>query len=153
MINASVGGMADAGSLPESAMFVTGDSRGNETIELTVLQTLFLDNHNRIANELHKEHPSWGDEQLFEEARKLNIAEYQSIIYNEWIPDVLGPHALAPYKGYNPNVNATIATEFSTVAFRFGHSLLSGDLNGRATMVCPSRRTCPWLLTFSTPTS
>ena len=127
-INASVGGMADAGPLPESDMFVTGDSRGNETIELTVLQTLFLDNHNRIASELQKENPSWDDEQLFQEARKLNIAEYQSIIYNEWIPDVLGSHALAPYKGYNPNVNATIATEFSTVAFRFGHTLLSGDL-------------------------
>ena len=128
VINASVGGMADAGSLPESDMFVTGDSRGNETIELTVLQTLFLDNHNRIATQLHKEHPRWDDEKLFEEARKLNIAEYQSIIYNEWIPDVLGSSALAPYKGYNPNVNATIATEFSTVAFRFGHTLLSGDL-------------------------
>ena len=127
-INASVGGMADGGSMPESDMFVTGDSRGNETIELTVLQTLFLDNHNRIATELHKEHPHWDDEQLFQDARKINIAEFQSIVYNEWIPDVLGRHALAPYKGYNPNVNATIATEFSTVAFRFGHSLLSADL-------------------------
>ena len=127
-INASVGGMADAGSLPESDMFVTGDSRGNETIELTVLQTLFLDNHNRIATELHKEHPRWDDEELFQEARKINIAEFQSIIYNEWIPDVLGSNALPPYKGYNPNVNATIATEFSTVAFRFGHTLLSDDL-------------------------
>ena len=77
---------------------------------------------------MHKEHPKWNDEQLFQEARKINIAEYQSIIYNEWIPDVLGSNALAPYKGYNPNVNATIATEFSTVAFRFGHTLLSGDL-------------------------
>ena len=128
VINASVGGMADAGSQPESDMFVTGDSRGNETIELTTLQTLFLDNHNRIATELHKEHPHWDDEKLFEDARKLNIAEYQSIVYNEWIPDVLGSKALAPYKGYNPNVNATIATEFSTVAFRFGHTLLSGNL-------------------------
>ena len=41
---------------------------------------------------------------------------------------MLGSHALPPYKGYNPNVNATIATEFSTVAFRFGHTLLSDDL-------------------------
>jgi peroxidase len=128
VINASVGGMADAGSLPKSDMFVTGDSRGNETIELTAFQTLFLDNHNRIATELHTEHPNWDDEQLFQEARKINIAEYQSIIYNEWIPDVLGPHALAPYKGYNPNINATIANEFSTVAFRFGHTLLSDAL-------------------------
>ena len=70
VINASVGGMADAGSLPESDMFVTGDSRGNETIELTVLQTLFLDNHNRIATELHREHPHWDDEELFQDGQE-----------------------------------------------------------------------------------
>ena len=51
-INASVGGMANNGPLPESQMFVTGDTRGNENVELTALQTLFLDNHNRIAAEL-----------------------------------------------------------------------------------------------------
>ena len=136
-INASVGGMADDGPLPESQMFVTGDSRGNENVELTVLQTLFLDNHNRLASELQKENPTWTDQQLFDEARKLNIAQYQSIIYNEWIPAVLGPNALPAYTGYNSNVNASIANEFSTVAFRFGHSLLSGDVerqgnNGQA---------------------
>lgn len=136
-INASVGGMADDGPLPESQMFVTGDTRGNENVELTALQTLFLDNHNRIAAELQKENPTWTDQQLFDEARKLNIAQYQSIIYNEWLPAVLGQNALPAYKGYNPNVNATIADEFSTVAFRFGHSLLSGQIerqgnNGQA---------------------
>jgi hypothetical protein len=136
-INASVGGMADDGSLPESQMFVTGDTRGNENLELTALQALFLDNHNRIAAELQKENPTWTDQQLFDEARKLNIAQYQSIIYNEWIPAVLGANALPAYTGYNPNVNATIADEFSTVAFRFGHSLLSGSIeragnNGQA---------------------
>jgi peroxidase len=127
-INASVGGMADDGPLPQSQMFVTGDSRGNENVELTVLQTLFLDNHNRLAAELQKENPTWTDQQLFDAARKLNIAQYQSIIYNEWIPAVLGTNALPAYTGYNPNVNASIANEFSTVAFRFGHSLLSGDV-------------------------
>jgi len=127
-INASVGGMADDGPLPESDMFVTGDQRGNENLELTALQVLFLDNHNRIASELHQENPTWNDEHLFQEARKINIAEYQSIIYNEWIPAVLGSGALPAYTGYNPNVNATIANEFSTVAFRFGHSLLSNEI-------------------------
>src|SRR5580704_16022151 len=136
-INASVGGMANDGPALQSQMFVTGDSRGNENVELTVLQALFLDNHNRLAAELQKQNPTWTDQQLFNEARKLNIAQYQSIIYNEWIPAVLGANALPAYKGYNPNVDASIANEFSTVAFRFGHSLLSGNVerqgnNGQA---------------------
>jgi peroxidase len=127
-INASVGGMQNDGPLPQSDMFVTGDTRGNENVELTSLQTLFLDNHNRIAAQLQAQHPTWSDEHLFQEARKLNIAEYQSIIYNEWIPAVLGPDALPVYTGYNAKVNPGIANEFSTVAFRFGHSLLSGTV-------------------------
>jgi peroxidase len=128
VINAYEGGMADAGPVPESSMFVTGDTRGNENLELTALQTLFLDNHNLIAGELAQANPTWTDEQLFQAARRLNIAEYQSVIYNEWIPAVLGQRALSAYAGYKPRVNAAVDTEFSTVAFRFGHSLLSGSV-------------------------
>ena len=127
-INQSLGGMQNEDSLPTSNLFVTGDIRGNENLELTALQTLFVRNHNLIASELQKAHPDWSDEQLYQEARKINIAEYQSIIYNQWIPAVLGPNALPAYTGYNPNVNPSIANEFSTVAFRFGHSLLSGGI-------------------------
>ncbi len=115
----------DAQAVATSALFATGDRRGNENLELTAMQTLFLRNHNRIAGLVQKSHPGWSDEQIFQEARKLNIAEYQQIIYTGWIPAVLGGTALPAYKGYKPNVNASISTEFSTVAFRFGHSLLS----------------------------
>jgi hypothetical protein len=118
----------DAEMVPESSLFAAGDRRANENIELSVIETLFMRNHNRIAGELASSHPNWTDEQLYQEARKLNIAGYQSIVYNEWIPAVLGPTALRPYAGYNPNVNASIANEFSTVAFRFGHSLVSGSI-------------------------
>jgi hypothetical protein len=127
-INASVGGMADQGPAPQTSMFVTGDTRGNENVELTALQALFLDNHNRLAAALQQEHPHWTDEQLFQEARKINIAQYQEIIYNEWVPDVLGPNALPAYAGYNPTVNPTVSNDFATVAFRFGHSLLDGNI-------------------------
>jgi hypothetical protein len=118
----------DAHAVPTSQLFVTGDVRGNENVELTVLQTLFVRNHNRIAQELQKEHPDWSDEQLYQEARKLNIAEYQLITYNYYLPDLLGATALPRYTGYKPGVNPAIATEFSTIAFRFGHSLLSGGI-------------------------
>jgi hypothetical protein len=127
-INQSLGGMQNEGPLPTSQLFVTGDIRGNENVELTALQTLFVRNHNRIAGELQQEHPAWSDEQLYQEARKINIAQYQSIIYNEWIPAVFGQNALPTYTGYVSSVNPSIANEFSTVAFRFGHSLLSGQI-------------------------
>ncbi|HZW29267.1 MAG TPA: peroxidase family protein, partial [Isosphaeraceae bacterium] len=127
-LNQSVGGMENDGPLPTADLFATGDSRGNENLELMALQTLFVRNHNRIASELSQRHPGWSDEQLYQEARKINIAEYQSIIYNEWIPAVLGPNALPAYTGYNPDVNPGIATEFSTVAFRFGHSLVDDQV-------------------------
>jgi hypothetical protein len=118
----------DAGAVRQQNLFVTGDVRGNENVELTALQTLFVRNHNRIASDLRQEHPDWSDEQLYQEARKLNIAMYQEITYTEYLPDLLGRNALPAYSGYNPGVDPAIASEFSTVAFRFGHSLLSGGI-------------------------
>jgi hypothetical protein len=131
-INEAEGGMQNFGGLPNSSLFAAGDIRANENIELTAVQTLFMRNHNRIAAELQREHPRWSDEQLYQEARKLNIATEEIITYTEFLPAILGPNALPAYAGYNPNVNPGIATEFSTVGFRFGHSLLSGTI-GRDT--------------------
>jgi peroxidase len=126
--------MQNSGPLPEDQLFAAGDVRANENVELTALQTLFVRNHNAIATELAQQDPtqfgftSWTDEDLYQEARKINIAEYQDIIYTQYLPDLLGPDAMPAYTGYDPNVNATIATEFSTVAFRFGHSLLNNTV-------------------------
>src|SRR3974390_1445341 len=102
----------DSGAVATQNLFVTGDVRGNENIELTALQTLFVRNHNLIATQLHQEHPDWTDEQLYQEARKINIAEYQYITYTQYLPDLLGPNALPAYTGYDPKVDAAIATEF-----------------------------------------
>lgn len=118
----------DSGMVAKENLFVTGDVRGNENVELTVLQTLFVRNHNRIAGILKAEHSGWTDEQLYQEARKLNIAEYQMITYQYYLPDLLGPSALKPYAGYQANVDPSISTEFSTIGFRFGHSLLSPEI-------------------------
>lgn len=118
----------DTGVVASEKLFAAGDVRANENPELTALQTLFVRNHNRFARQLHSVHPLWGDEQLYQEARKLNIAEYQIIIYTEYLPALLGPNALPAYTGYSSSTDPTIATEFSTVAFRFGHSLLDGEI-------------------------
>jgi hypothetical protein len=127
-LNAYLGGMQNFGSLPTSDLFATGDIRGNENLEMTTIVTLFVDNHNMLARELAKEHPTWTDEQLYQEARKINIAGYQAMIYNEYLPALLGQNAIPQYTGYNPNVDPAIANEFSTVAFRMGHSMVSPSI-------------------------
>ncbi len=114
--------------LPADALFLAGDVRVNDNIELTAVQTLFLREHNRLADVLAGQHPHWTDEQLFQEARKLVIAEIQMIAYNEFLPALLGSGAIGPYRGYDPTVNPGIATEFSTAAFRLGHSMLGNDV-------------------------
>src|SRR5205085_921104 len=77
----------DVGAVPSTSLYAAGDVRGNETLELTALQTLFVRYHNRIAGILQKAHPTWTDEQLYQEARKLNIATEQMITYNNYLPD------------------------------------------------------------------
>jgi hypothetical protein len=124
----------DSGLVPNSQLYAAGDVRANENVELTAMQTLFVRNHNRIATELAQMNPtlfgyrSWTDERLYQEARKINIAEAQIITYRAYLPDLLGAGNLTAYAGYNPNVDPSIATEFSTVAFRFGHSMLDNNI-------------------------
>jgi hypothetical protein len=124
----------DSGLVSDSQLFAAGDRRANENVELTAMQTLFVRNHNRIATELAGMDPKlfgfskWTDERLYQEARKINIAEEQIITYKAYLPDLLGPTAVTAYAGYNANVDPSIATEFSTVAFRFGHSMLDNGI-------------------------
>ena len=122
--------------IPDEQMFAAGDVRANENIELTSIQTLFVREHNRIATDLAKQNPKLTDQELYLRARAIVIAEIQAITYNEWLPALLGSNAIRPYAGYNAKVNPQLSNEFSTAAFRFGHSLLGDDVefldsNGR----------------------
>jgi hypothetical protein len=119
----------DAQIVSNDQLFAAGDVRANENIELTAIQTLFVREHNRIAAELQATHPTWTDEQLYQEARRLVIAELQIITYTEWLPALLGTSASPAYRGYNSSVNPGIANEFSTAMFRFAHSQLDNSVD------------------------
>lgn len=106
--------------------FVAGDERANENPLLSGLHTLFVREHNRMCDELAKQHPDWTDERLYQHARKYVGGFVQAITYREWLPQ-LGV-AVPTYTGYKPNVNATLANEFTAAAFRLGHTLLNGNL-------------------------
>jgi hypothetical protein len=111
------------GSSPE--LFLAGDVRANEQLALTAMHTLFVREHNRHARRLAAANPHWSGERIYQKARRLVGAEIQAITYNEFLPALLGRDALPRYGGYDPKVDARIMNEFSTAAFRFGHSALS----------------------------
>ncbi|XP_076361056.1 salivary peroxidase/catechol oxidase-like [Tachypleus tridentatus] len=117
-----------------SYCFDAGDERVNEQLVLAVMHTIWMREHNRIAEALGQINPHWDDEKIYQETRHIIIAELQHITYKEFLPAVVGvqnikkydlqllPHGY--YNGYNPKVNAGIRSAFQTAAFRFGHSLL-----------------------------
>ena len=107
--------------------FVAGDQRSNEQLPLTVMHTIWMREHNRIAKELARVNPCWGDEKLYQETRKIVGGIMQVIVYTEFLPVLFGKYFneyIPKFTGYNPFVDATIPNEFAAAAFRFGHSLV-----------------------------
>ncbi len=109
--------------------FVSGDIRVMDNPELTALTTLFMREHNYWVARLQAGNPGWTGDQLYQMARAITTAEYQNIVYTEYLPTLLG-RVLGPYRGYNPNVNAQESQELSVAAFRMGHSQVSGEEAG-----------------------
>lgn len=118
----------DNGTIP---FFVAGDVRSNEQTGLTVMHTIWMREHNRIARRLSEINPCWKDERLYQEARKIVGAQMQVITFEEFLPHIFGleTNTYVPrYRGYNPFVDATIPNSFATAAYRFGHSLVRDQL-------------------------
>lgn len=79
----------DSRRLPPVWHAAFGAERGNQEPFLQALGLLWFRYHNLWAQRLALEHPSWGDEELFQNARKRVIATYQ-----------VGRPAQAPSRGW-----------------------------------------------------
>ncbi|CAF0816026.1 unnamed protein product [Brachionus calyciflorus] len=117
----------------EKRCFKAGDDRVNQNTALMTFHTLLIREHNRIADILSKLNPTWEDETVFQETRRIIIAEIQQISYNEYVPILLG-HKVAsamnlvpgnPFR-YNPDVDPRVANEYAASYGRFGHSMIRG---------------------------
>lgn len=113
--------------------FKSGDERVNEHAGLAAMHTIWLREHNRVAKQLALVNPHWQDEVLFQEARRVVIAQLQHIHYNEYLPVVLGEGVVSDYglksqsfgfyKGYDINTNVGVLNAVAGAALWFFASL------------------------------
>lgn len=131
---------------PTEAMFVLGDTRAMENPGLLGLQVIFLREHNYLAAKIRaalqretgledRSPPevcnTSHDEEVYQLTRVLLIAMWQSLVYHEFLPILLGGANQAAaavwrdgsYTGYDASIDASVFNEFATAAHRFGHSI------------------------------
>lgn len=121
-----------------SVCFNAGDHRNSEVPLLTVMHILFLREHNRIATKLKVSHPGWNNDKLLNEARKILTGVYQHIVYNEFLPDLLGfdwsiaVGLMSQPQGhtnlYSSFLDGSTRNAFGAAAFRMGHSLVGNSV-------------------------
>ena len=141
------------GADPET-FFAAGDPRPNENQGLTAIHTLLVREHNYIVEELAEELEEGNqaleekftesglteDEYLYQAARKVVSAEIQQITYNEFLPLLIGSeftaidgvlgsgYGIAPYEGYEADIDPSVSVEFANAAYRIGHTLLADTI-------------------------
>ena len=75
-------------------VFAVGLEHGNSTIGNTILNVLFLREHNRIAGLLKSEQADWDDDRLFETTRNIMIVLLLKLVVEEYIRHI-GPFDFA----------------------------------------------------------
>ena len=114
---------------PSLKCFASGEQRANEQPGLATMHTVWFREHNRLAKQLEAINRHWDGERVFQEARRILIAQWQHIIYGEWLPILLGQQYMRKFNlfptsseytnNYDEGIDPRINNEFSTAAFRF----------------------------------
>lgn len=76
---------------------------------------------------------------ISQEARRIVSAFHQHLTMSEWLPKVIGlkmmdkydllPRKQGFYEEYDSYCDGSIANEFATAAFRFGHTLIDANFH------------------------
>jgi prostaglandin-endoperoxide synthase 2 len=66
-------------------IFAVGGDRVNSTPFTTMMNTLLLREHNRLAAELEERNRGWSDERVFQTARNILIAQFIKVVIEDYI--------------------------------------------------------------------
>ncbi|WP_299651895.1 peroxidase family protein [uncultured Tateyamaria sp.] len=114
-----------------ATLFAFGGDRANSVPQVSMLNTLFLREHNRLASEIEMEYPDWDDDRVFETARNTVIVMFIKIVVEDYINHIsplpfnlrADPSVAWPAPWNKPN---WITTEFSLL-YRW-HALIPDAL-------------------------
>ncbi|XP_062573137.1 peroxidase-like protein [Saccostrea cucullata] len=122
------------GIVTKYTCFMAGDHRPSETPTLTVPHITWLRRHNLIADALRQATGIQDDELLFQEAKRIVVAELQHVTYNEFLAVLLDKYTRNFFnlrsrrRGHNDIYNSRIdprtINAFGVAAYRMGHSLV-----------------------------
>ncbi len=82
--------LRSASDAQKDTFFAVGLAHGNSTIGNTVMNVVFLREHNRLAGILAAEHPDWDDDRVFETTRNVMIVLLLKLVVEEYITHI-GP--------------------------------------------------------------
>ncbi|GFV80851.1 peroxidase [Trichonephila clavipes] len=120
-----------------STCLKSGDVRLNQHTALSGIQTIYMREHNRIATKMKELNPHWEEERLYQESRRLNIAQLQCITYREYLPQLLGSSIMKHFNltvdsstqgtKYDGSLRLGVWNEFANSCFRL-HSMIASDI-------------------------
>jgi hypothetical protein len=122
--------MVDAIDIPrdgEKRVALIADRRNDENLIISQLHLALMLLHNKAVVALAPQTPDPG--KRFKEARKLVTHHYQWCILHDYLPHLLSSGVVEKVLAQVPRLSHAheVPMEFTTAAFRFGHSMVSQD--------------------------
>ncbi|KAL5988254.1 hypothetical protein ACLOJK_036017 [Asimina triloba] len=121
--------ISDDGLLPhdEDGVLISGDVR-NSWIGVSVLQALFVKEHNAVCDKLKHNYPDLDDEELYRRARLVTSAVIAKVHTIDWTIELLKTDTL--YAGMRANWYGLLGKKFKDHFGHTGSSILSGFVGG-----------------------
>lgn len=120
---------------------IIGDARNDENLFIAQVHLAFLRFHNRMVLSWPKPRRAGDEDEVFNWARSNVRRFYQWLVINVWLPGICDPKVVRSILNdgpalfddfltncdWAPGKRMPMPLEFSTAAFRFGHSMVRGN--------------------------
>lgn len=106
-------------------LFLAGDIRAQEQLNLAVVHTLWVREHNYWADIIRESDEDLSGEEVFEMTRVIIQAEIQHIHYTEFLPLFVGAQNVPAWEAFDPSVRPDSDNVASSCAYRGGHTFIS----------------------------